>query len=81
METTVTRKNMVTIPAELGRRFAITAGCKLAWDPVKGSTEEIRVRVIPRRGDRARKLRGAGKLNSPQRDGVAELVAEREIEG
>lgn len=81
MQTTVTSKNMVTIPAELGRRFAITPGCKLAWDPVIGSTEEILVRVIPRRGDLARRLRGAGKVYSPQRDAVAELIAEREMEG
>ena len=72
---------MVTIPAELGRQFTITPGCKLAWAPVVGSTEEIRVRVIPRRGDLARRLRGAGKVYSPERDAVAELVAERLMEG
>ena len=81
MQTTVTRNNRVTIPAELGRQFAITPGCKLAWDPVAGSTEDIRVRVIPRRGDLARTLRGAGKVYSPERDAVAELLAEREMEG
>jgi len=77
METTVTRKNMVTIPASLGRRYSITPGCKLAWEPVEGSEGEIRVRVIPRRGDQARKLLGAGKVYSPDRDAVADLIAER----
>lgn len=77
METTVTRKNMVTIPASLGRRYSITPGCKLAWEPVEGSEEEIRVRIIPRRGDQARRLLGAGRAYSPDRDAVADLVAER----
>jgi bifunctional DNA-binding transcriptional regulator/antitoxin component of YhaV-PrlF toxin-antitoxin module len=76
MITTVTQKNMVTVPAELGRLFSITPGCKLDWQPVSGS-DEIRVRVIPRRGDQARRLLGAGKKFSPARDAVAELVAER----
>lgn len=81
MQTTVTRKNMVTIPAALGRQFAITPGCKLDWDAVEGETAEIRVRVIPKRGDQARKLRGAGRALCPMRDAVAELITERVAEG
>ena len=80
MQTTVTRKNMVTIPAALGRQFAITPGCKLDWDAVEGGTAEIRVRVIPRRGDQAQRLLGAGRAFSPTRDAVAELIAERVVE-
>ncbi len=77
MQTTVTTKNMVTIPAELSRLLAITPGCRLDWEPVEGSGTEIRVRVIPKRGDLARQLMGVGRRGSPDRDAVAELVAER----
>lgn len=57
MATTVTQKNMVTIPIE-GR-------------------DEILVRVISDRGERARRLLGSGRKFSPDRDAVAELVTER----
>jgi bifunctional DNA-binding transcriptional regulator/antitoxin component of YhaV-PrlF toxin-antitoxin module len=80
MVTTVTRKNMVTIPAAVGRSCNITPGCKLDWEPLEGK-DEIRVRVIPKRGDLARRLLGAGKKYSPRRDSVSELVAERAREG
>jgi hypothetical protein len=39
--------------------------------------DEIIVRVIPARGALARQLLGAGRRFSPDRDAVAELVAER----
>lgn len=80
MITTITQKNMVTIPADLARRFGIKPGWKLDWQAVDGK-DEIVVRVIPGRAELARRLLGAGKKFSPQRDGVAELVAERETEG
>jgi bifunctional DNA-binding transcriptional regulator/antitoxin component of YhaV-PrlF toxin-antitoxin module len=81
MRTTVTTKNMVTIPAEISRRLSITPGCRLDWAPVEGSDSELRVRVIPRRRDVARRLMGEGASLSPGRDAVAELVAERASEG
>jgi len=80
MITTVTQKNMVTIPAEVGRRLGIKPGWKLDWRPVEGR-EEILVRVIPDRGELARRLLGTGRKYSPDRDGVAELIAERASEG
>lgn len=80
MITTVTRKNMITIPAEVGRIFGIKPGWKLDWHPLEG-TDEILVRVIPDRGELARRLAGTGKKYSPERDAVAELIAERESEG
>lgn len=80
MITTITQKNMVTIPAEVVRQFGIKPGWKLDWQPVEGK-EEIVVRLIPDRGELARRLLGAGKQFSPQRDSVAELLAEREAEG
>lgn len=80
MITTVTQKNMVTIPAEVGRKLGIKPGWKLDWQPVEGR-EEILVRVIPDRGEAARRLLGSGRRFSPDHDAVAELVAERESEG
>ena len=79
MITTITRKNIVTIPAEIGRRLGIKPGYRLDWQPVEGK-EEILVRVIPDRGELARRLLGAGRKFAPERDAVAELVQERAAE-
>lgn len=80
MITTVTRKNMVTIPAEVGRQYGIRPGYRLDWQPVAGR-EEILVRIIPDRQELAQRLLGAGRRFSPRRDAVAELIAERAAEG
>lgn len=77
MKTKVTTKNMVTVPAELSRQFGITPGCQLDWEAVAGSDSEVRVRVIPKRGDLARRLMGSAKKWSPERDAVKELIEER----
>ena len=77
--TTVTQKNMITIPAEVARRFGIRPGYRLDWQPL-ADREEILVRVIPDRQELARRLLGAGRRYSPDRDAVAELVAERAAE-
>lgn len=77
MKTTVTTKNMITIPAELSRQLGITPGCRLDWRVVEGCSGEIRVRVIPKRGDLARQLMGSARKWSPQRDAVRELIEER----
>ena len=71
---------MITIPADVARRFGIKPGFRLDWQPVKDK-DEILVRVIPDRGELARRLLGAGRRFSPERDAVAELVAERAAEG
>jgi AbrB family looped-hinge helix DNA binding protein len=80
MITTVTSKNMVTIPAEIGRRLGIKPGYRLDWQPVEGE-EQILVRVIPDRAELARRLLGAGREFAPERDAVAELIRERAAEG
>jgi len=67
---------MVSIPAALSRQLGITPGCKLEWEP-DGENDEIRVRVIPKRGILARRLMGEGRKYSPERNAVAELVEER----
>lgn len=81
MQTTVTTKNMVTIPAELSRKMGITPGCRLDWQEPENGSNEIRIRVIPTRAELARSLFGRGAKWSPDRDSVAELVAERMQEG
>jgi len=80
MTTTVSRENTVIIPAEVGRRMGIKPGSRLDWQPVEGK-DEILVLVIPDRGRLARRLLGAGREFSPERDAVAELVADRAAEG
>ena len=80
MRTTVTTKNMITIPAELSRRHGISPGCQLDWEPGAEGSDVISVRVIPKRGDLARRLKGAGGRWSPEREAVVELVAERASE-
>ena len=79
MVTTVTRENKVEIPAEVAEKLGIRPGWKLDWQAVEGR-DEILVRVIPDRGERARRLLGQGRKHSPERDSVAELVAERASE-
>ena len=76
MITTVTQKNMIPIPAEVGRHYGIKPGYQLDWQVVDG-TDEIRVRVIPDRSALARRLLGKGRRFSPERNAVQELVEER----
>ncbi len=80
MITTVTQKNMITIPVEIKRHFGIKPGYRLDWQLV-ADKEEILVRVIPDRSELARRLLGAGRHFSPHRDAVAELIDERIAEG
>jgi len=54
-------------------------GYRLDWQPVEGK-DEMLVRVIPNRGELARRLLGAGGRYAPERDAVAELIAERAAE-
>jgi AbrB family looped-hinge helix DNA binding protein len=79
MITTVTQKNIVTIPAKIGKRYNIKPGYRLDWQAQED--DFLLVRVIPDRGELARRLLGSGRRFSPERDAVAELVAERADEG
>ncbi len=80
METTVTTKNMISIPQGIARKFGIEPGWKLDWR--EGThDDEIVVTVIPNRAERGRRLLGSGSTLAPGRDSVAELVSERESEG
>lgn len=79
MTTTVTSKNMISIPVEIARRFGVKPGFTFDWRP-SSKADEISVRVVPDRAALSRRLKGAGKKYSPGRDSVAELVSEREDE-
>jgi len=79
MESTVTTKNMVSIPQALSRLFGIEPGWKLDWKPGDGP-DEIIVTVIPDRAERGRRLMGRGAYMIPGQDAVAGLVAERQAE-
>ena len=77
MQTTVTTKNMVTIPAELSRKMGITPGCRLDWQEPEEGSDQVTVRVGPTRGELARRLKGRWKSMASGRDVIAELIDER----
>jgi bifunctional DNA-binding transcriptional regulator/antitoxin component of YhaV-PrlF toxin-antitoxin module len=79
MTTTVTSKNMVTIPIEIARRFGVKPGYAFDWFDT-GKPDEIAIRVIPDRKNLSCRLKGAGKSYSPKRDAVRELLQERSEE-
>jgi bifunctional DNA-binding transcriptional regulator/antitoxin component of YhaV-PrlF toxin-antitoxin module len=79
MTTTVTSKNMITIPMEIARKFGVKPGCSFDWFDT-GRPDEITIRVIPDRKELSRRLKGAGKSYSPLRDSVHELLQERSEE-
>jgi bifunctional DNA-binding transcriptional regulator/antitoxin component of YhaV-PrlF toxin-antitoxin module len=80
MQTTVTTKNMVTIPAELSRKMGITPGCRLDWQEPQEGSDEVLVRVLPTRGELARRIKGRWKHLASGRDVIAELIEERVLE-
>lgn len=80
MITSVTMKNMVSIPTAIYRRFGIKPGWKL--DRSDGAApDRIVVRVIPDRAESGRRLAGAGKHLAPGVDSAAALAADRDKEG
>jgi bifunctional DNA-binding transcriptional regulator/antitoxin component of YhaV-PrlF toxin-antitoxin module len=76
MTTTVTTKNMISIPVEIARKFGVKPGFLFDWFETTNA-DEIRVRVIPDRLALSRRLKGAGRRHAPERDAVAELIQER----
>lgn len=75
MITTVTQKNMISIPVVVARHFSIRPGYQLDWNPIEGK-EEIHIRVIPDRQGLAKKLLGSSV--NKKRDLAKELDQERE---
>ena len=76
MITTVTGENQVTIPAELVHELGIKVGTRLEWS--KSQNGELRVRLLPGRGDLARRLAGIGQeWLSAGADPIDDLIRER----
>ena len=77
MITKVTGKNQVTIPVAVAAQLAIHCGSRLDWR-VQADGNSVEVRVLPTRGEMARKLWGAGRLQaSADSDAVAVLIRQR----
>ena len=76
MQTTVTGKNQVTIPASLVRQLNIKPGTRLEWHLEENGT--IVVKLLPSRGELARQLAGMLRpLLKPGDDPVEDLIQER----
>jgi hypothetical protein len=80
MESTISMNNMTSIPRSIIRKLGMCPGWKLDWS-ISPNPDEIIVRVIPSRSERARRLQGRGAQYAPDRSAVQELVAERESDG
>lgn len=76
METTVTGKNQVTIPARLVRQLNIKPGTRLKWRLEEDGT--LVVTPLPSRGELARQLAGVLRpLMKPGDDPVEDLIQDR----
>ncbi len=80
MESTVTTKNMTSIPVAVARKTGIRPGWKLEWI-LGDKPDELTVKVIPDRTEMAKRLFGKGENLAHGRDVLAELIREREEEG
>lgn len=81
METTVTGKNQITVPAAIVARFGLRPGSRIEW--VAGEADdEFRCRIVPEPAELARRLRGAGRklLRTGQEHPLDALRREREAE-
>lgn len=79
MESTVTTKNMISIPVAITRKLGIKPGWKLDWK-LGDTTDELTVKVIPDRVEMAKRLFGKGETLARGRDVLADLIREREEE-
>lgn len=77
MTTTVSQSNQVSIPPDIAREFDIHPGTKLEW--AKGGEGVITIKPLPRRGELARQLLGAGRrwLRGGE-DPIGDLIRERD---
>ena len=76
MITTVTGKNQITIPAALARKLNIEPGQRIDWQI--GEDGVLIAKLLPKRGEVARRAAGMGKewLEAGD-DPVADLIEER----
>ena len=76
MITTVTGKNQITIPAKLATQLDIQPGTQIDWSISEDGV--LLARLLPRRGQLARKAAGMGRVWLKQGvDPVAALIQER----
>lgn len=80
MITVVTKANQATIPVELARELNIKPGTRLDWS--KDQNGNLQVKLVPSRGEMARRLAGIGRdwLEAGS-DPVDDLIRERIAEG
>ena len=79
MKSTVTTKNMTSIPVSISRAIGIRPGWKLDWS-LGGEPDKLIVKVIPDRVEQARRLFGQGRDRGTGHAVVADLIREREEE-
>ncbi len=75
MQTTVTGKNQITIPAELARRHSIEPGARLDWQET-GREGELRVRILPGPRETLRTVREIGQRYAAKAPDSARILAE-----
>jgi AbrB family looped-hinge helix DNA binding protein len=77
MITTVTGKNQITIPAKLADQLDIHVGTRIEWSV--GGDGILIARLLPGRGDLARKASGMGRPWITEGvDPIGELIKERD---
>lgn len=76
MITTVTGKNQITIPARLAERLGIRPGQRIDWSI--GDDDVLIARLLPGRGELARRAAGMGKeWLDEDVDPIADLIRDR----
>jgi bifunctional DNA-binding transcriptional regulator/antitoxin component of YhaV-PrlF toxin-antitoxin module len=75
MQSTVTGKNQVTIPAALARRHRIEPGARLDWQET-GQEGELRVRILPGPRETLRAVREIGQRYAAKAPDAARILAE-----
>jgi len=77
MITTVTGKNLVSVPVKIARSLGIEPGTRLEWEQT-ADPSVMSVRIHPTRGALARQLQGILAAHvSSRKDLIAELDSER----
>lgn len=75
MQTTVTGKNQITIPAELVRKHHIEPGARFDWQET-GREGELRIRILPGPRETLRAVREIGQRYAAKAPDAARILAE-----
>jgi AbrB family looped-hinge helix DNA binding protein len=77
MQSTVTGRNQISIPAKLARKMGIHRGSRLVWEETS-EPDRLLVRVLPDRNELVERISGSGRRwLRPGADPVGELLRER----